>query len=208
MTDYIQTNNNARVAVFVGIIFIHFVLGWALVTGLAQKAALALVAPLVTDIIEEEVKEEKPPPPPPPEMERPPVEVPPPEVAIDMPMETTETTALTDVTDKPQPMAPPPPPPPRQRVAAKIRSAPSSEDYYPPSSKRNEEQGSTTVRVCVDPKGKLTGEPSVAASSGFPRLDEGAVKLAKATRYAGGTLDGQPDPESCFSFKVKFELKD
>ncbi|MCS6948466.1 MAG: energy transducer TonB [Steroidobacteraceae bacterium] len=211
MTAYIQTNNNRRAIVFGAIVLVHFLLGWALVTGLAQKAVLAIAAPLVTDIVEEEIKDETPPPPPPPEMERPPVEVPPPEVAIDFPMETTESTALTDVTDKPAPMAPPPPPPPpRVRIPGRpdMKRMPASEEYYPAASKRNEEQGTATVGVCVDGRGKLTREPEIRNSSGFPRLDEGAIRLAKAGRYIGGTIDGQPDPESCFAFKVKFELKD
>jgi protein TonB len=84
---------------------------------------------------------------------------------------------------------------------------PSSEDYYPAASKRAEEQGSTTVKVCVDSKGKIIGNPAVVTSSGFERLDEGAVKLARAGRYQPGTSGGQPQAESCVSFRVKFEIK-
>ena len=43
--------------------------------------------PELTDLIEEVQQEDAPPPPPPPQMERPPVEVPPPEVSIDIPMD-------------------------------------------------------------------------------------------------------------------------
>jgi protein TonB len=137
-------------------------------------------------------------------MERPPVQVPPPDVVIDIPMET-NTTAISNVTDKP---APPPPPP--QVVAgtpARIGRMPSSEDYYPAASKRAEEQGSVTLKVCVDNKGKIVGNPTVVTSSGFERLDEGAVKLARAGRYQPGTQGGQPAAESCVSFRVKFEIK-
>lgn len=206
MTAYVQTNSQTRAVVFVAIVLIHFFFGWALVTGLAQKAGMKIVEALVTDIVEEEIKEDKPPPPPPPEMERPPVEVPPPEVTIDMPVEATETTALSNVTDKPQP--PPPPPQPTSRpTPPKIKSMPATEDYYPPSSIRNEEQGSSTIEACVDAKGKLTKEPVVRGSSGFPKLDEAAVKMTRAGRFQPGTFEGQPMAESCFAFKVKFQLK-
>jgi TonB family protein len=59
----------------------------------------------------------------------------------------------------------------------------------------------------MDNKGKLIGDPSVVTSSGFDRLDEGAVKLARAGRYQPGTSGGQPQDESCVSFRVKFEIK-
>jgi TonB family protein len=64
------------------------------------------------------------------------------------------------------------------------------------------------VSVCVDPSGKLSGEPSVATSSGSPRLDEGALKLAKAGsgRYKPATEDGKP-VAGCNKFGIRFQLK-
>ncbi len=120
--------------------------------------------PIQTDIIEEVKQEDTPPPPPPPEFERPPVEVPPPEVTIDIPVDTAQSTAITDVTDRPVPMAPPPPPPPPKAVkrASLGKNFPASEDYYPAASKRLGEEGSPTVKVCVGPTGKLTEEPTIA----------------------------------------------
>jgi protein TonB len=206
MTAYIHTNNNTRIAVFIGICLVHVIFGWALITGLAQKAAMKIMEPLITDIVDEDVKDEKPPPPPPPEMERPPVEVPPPEVAIDMPVDVAETTAIQNVTDKPQPPAPPPPPAAKP-TPPKTRSFPSAEEYYPPSSVRNEEQGSSVIEICVDAKGKLLRDAAVRTSSGFPKLDEAAVKMARAGRYTPGTMNGQPVPESCVPLKVTFKLK-
>jgi protein TonB len=198
-----------RAAVFVLIVGIHGFLAWALATGLARRMVEAIAPPIQTDIVEEVQKHDEPPPPPPPQMEHPPVEVPPPEVTIDLPVET-QSTAITDVTDKHIVAPPPPPPPPKavNRVGAKPgKGFPNSEDYYPPSSKRLGEEGSVTVHACVDGKGKLTEEPTVAQTSGNARLDEGAVKLAKAGsgHYTPGTEDGQP-VTSCLNFKVKFEL--
>jgi len=192
-------------AVFAFIVGFHLLLVYGLVSGLARKVVEVVAPPLVTDIIEEIKPEDKPPPPPPPQMERPPVQVPPPDVVIDIPMETT-TTAISNVTDKP---APPPPPvaAPVARTPAKIGRMPSSEDYYPAASKRAEEQGAVTLRVCVDEKNKIIGDPKVVTSSGFERLDEGAIKLARAGRYTAASVGGQPAPESCVSFRVKFEIK-
>jgi periplasmic protein TonB len=206
MARYVEQNNSRRMAVFGAIIGFHLLLVYGLVSGLARKVVEVVAPPLVTDIIEEIKPEDKPPPPPPPQMERPPVQVPPPDVVSDIPMET-QTTAISNVTDKPAPAVVAPPAPRVVMAPAKIGRMPSSEDYYPAASKRAEEQGSATVRVCVDAKGKLTGDPQIAQSSGFPRLDEGAVKLARAGRYQPGTANGQPQEQSCVSFRVKFEIK-
>lgn len=194
-----------RGIVAVSIVALHILLAWGLSSGLAQKVVEVLAPPIEADIVEEVKADDEPPPPPPPEMERPPVEVPPPEVSIDLPMETTST-AIQDVTDKPPPPAPPPPP----RVAgspAKMTRPANPDDYYPPGSIRREEQGSPVVQACVGANGRLLRDPVVTDTSGFPDLDAAAVKVARATRYAAGTENGSALPESCIKFKVKFVLK-
>src|SRR5215469_16022648 len=213
MAAYVQDSNflTRRGIVFLTIVALHVFIAWALATGLARRAIELVAPPIQTEVVEEVKKEDQPPPPPPPQMERPPVEIPPPDVAIEVPQET-QTTAIVDVTDKPVPKAPPPPPAP---VAKKVQVAPrpgkgfpSSEDYYPPASKRLGEEGSANIHVCVGPNGKLTEDPTLAQTSGFPRLDEGAVKLAKAAsgHYQPATEDGQP-VAACTVFKIKFELR-
>ncbi len=207
MAANVQDSNffTRRGVVAAAIILLHVLAAWGFASGLATRAIQALAPPIEADIVEEVKKNDEPPPPPPPEMERPPVEVPPPEVAIDMPMET-NTTAIQDVTDKPPPPAPPPPP----RAAgtpAKMTRPVNPDDYYPPGSIRREEQGSPVVQACVGPKGQLLRDPVVTDTSGFPDLDGAAIKVAKATRYAPGTDGGTALPESCIKFKVKFVLK-
>jgi protein TonB len=187
------------------VIAMHLLLAWGLANGLARKIVEQFTAPIEADIVEEVKPDDQPPPPPPPEMERPPVEVPPPEVAIDLPMET-NTTAIQDVTDKAPPPAPPPPPRAAGSPARMTRPV-DPDAYYPPGSIRREEQGSPVVQACVGPNGRLLREPVVTDTSGFPDLDGAAVKVAKATRFAPGTENGQPLPESCLKFKVKFVLK-
>ena len=207
MAAYVQDSGffTRRGIVVVLIIALHILAAWALASGLARKVVEVLAPPIEADIVEEVKPDDQPPPPPPPEMERPPVEVPPPEVSIDLPMETTST-AIQDVTDKPPPPAPPPP----VRVAgtpAKMTRPANPDDYYPPGSIRREEQGSPVVQACVGPGGKLLREPVVTDTSGFPDLDAAAIKVARATRYAAGTEGGSALPESCIKFKVKFVLK-
>ena len=213
MAAYVQDSNffTRRGIVFIAIIALHVFIAWALATGLARRAIELVAPPIQTEVVEEVKKEDQPPPPPPPQMERPPVEIPPPDVAIEVPVET-QTTAIQDVTDKPVPKAPPPPPPPapkRNLVAPKPgKNFPTAEEYYPPASKRLGEEGSANVHVCVGPNGKLTEDPTLAQTTGSARLDDGALKLAKAAsgHYQPGTEDGTPTA-SCTVFKIKFELR-
>jgi periplasmic protein TonB len=195
-----------RAVVFLAIVGFHVFIVWALASGLARQVIETIAPPIETDIIEEELQREEPPPPPPPEMERPPVEVPPPEVSIDIPVESS--TAIQDVTNRPPP---PRPPPPRvvQRTAAKldVRRSPSTDDYYPPASRRANEEGVTTVRACVTPEGRTSGTPSIEKTSGHGRLDEAAVKWAQRARWQPGTEDGKP-VETCSQFNVRFKLTD
>ncbi|MBM4232047.1 MAG: hypothetical protein FJ184_15190, partial [Gammaproteobacteria bacterium] len=82
MATYVQQNQSRRMAIFGLIVGLHIVLGYALVSGLARKVVEVVAPPLITDLIEEIKPEDKPPPPPPPQIERPPVQVPPPDVVI------------------------------------------------------------------------------------------------------------------------------
>jgi protein TonB len=85
---------------------------------------------------------------------------------------------------------------------------PDPDDFYPPLARRLEEQGSATVRVCVDAKGRLTSAPTVLQGSGSARLDDGALSLARAGsgHYRASTEDGQP-VDSCYPFRIRFRIK-
>jgi periplasmic protein TonB len=199
-----QTYIPSRIAVFIVIVALHVLLVWGLANGLAHRVVELLAPPIETSLIDEIKKQDTPPPPPPPKMERPPVEVPPPDVTIDIPVETTST-AITNVTDKP--VVRPPPPAAVSRTAAKldIKHSAGTEDYYPPTSRRMGEEGVTTVKACVSPVGKTSGDAEVARTSGFPRLDEAAVKWAMHARWTPATEDGKP-VQSCAQFLVRFKL--
>lgn len=209
MTAYVHDSQffTRRTIVLFAIIGLHLFIIWALATGLARRAIELVAPPLQTEIVEEVQKRDEPPPPPPPQLERPPVQIPPPEVSIDVPVE--NSTAIQDVTDR-KIVAPPPPPAPRvvnRTPAGLLKGFPNSSDFYPPASRRLNETGAATVKTCIDPKGKLTEDPTIAQSSGSSRLDEAAVKLAKAGngKYKPATEDGQP-VAGCTQFRIKFDL--
>jgi TonB family protein len=85
---------------------------------------------------------------------------------------------------------------------------PEMAEFYPSHSIRLGEEGISTVRVCVDSRGRLTSEPATVNGSGSARLDEAALKLARAGsgHYRAATDDGQP-VNSCYAFGVRFQLK-
>jgi hypothetical protein len=64
------------------------------------------------------------------------------------------------------------------------------------------------VHVCVDAKGRLSGAPTMLVSTGSKRLDAGALQLAQAGsgQYRPTLEDGQP-VDSCYDFRVRFQLK-
>jgi TonB family protein len=85
---------------------------------------------------------------------------------------------------------------------------PNTDDYYPAMSRRLAETGTTNVHVCVDPQGRLTADPALVQSSGSRSIDGAALKLAKAGsgHYRPTTEDGSP-VSSCYSYRIRFELK-
>ena len=193
-----------RGVVLMVIIGLHVFIAWAIATGLAHRAIEAIAPPIQTDIVEEVKTEKEPPPPPPPEFQKPPVEVPPPDVTIDLPVEAPQTTAITAVAATPHPPAPPVHVG-THKAPTTPKNFPNSEDYYPAASKRLNEEGAPTVHVCVAASGKLSAAPIIAQSSGSARLDEGALNLAKAGRYVAGSDDGKPI-DGCFDFRIKFQM--
>jgi hypothetical protein len=65
--------------------------------------------------------------------------------------------------------------------------------------------GRSVVCVCTDEKGALTRDPVIAESSGDPRVDSGAIKMARidSGRYIPPTVNGQPQ-NACFRFAIDF----
>jgi TonB family protein len=78
------------------------------------------------------------------------------------------------------------------------------EDYYPPVSRTLGEQGTATIRVCFDNRGKAI-ESTIVESSGYRRLDQAAVQMGKAYRAMSQIANGQPQSD-CELIPVEFIL--
>jgi TonB family protein len=63
------------------------------------------------------------------------------------------------------------------------------------------------VRACVDKNGQLESA-EIARSSGYPEIDEAALKVARAAKFSPATKNGKPRRKSCVKFKVKFVIRD
>jgi TonB family protein len=198
-----------RTTIFLFIVGLHVLLFYGLQNGLGRTVADIMPPSLDVGFIDEQQPRLQPPPPPSqPELARPKVDIPVPDFQVDAPP-STDTIQQIEPQPHDQPAAPPPPPKVVQRVpGGPGKGFPNTDDYYPPTSLRLREEGTAVVRVCVDEKGKLADEPALAGSSGHPRLDEGALKLAKAGsgRYRPTMEDGRP-VSSCYPMRVKYQLR-
>ena len=120
----------------------------------------------------------------------------------------------TDViTEIPPELSPPstagtPPPAVKHVLGGPGVGFPNPDDYYPSLAKHLNEQGVGTVQVCVDANGRLTADPTMAQGTGSARLDDGALKLARAGsgHYRPTTENGRP-VNSCYAFRIRFQLK-
>ena len=190
-----------RGIIFLAIIVIHVLVIYAFASGLAKSGKRYLQTILQTNIINQEKVKELPPPPPPVDLkERPPIQVVAPEVSITIPVETAPITVA-----KPPPPPPPVvvrPPPPGTPVQVTFR--PDISNYYPEAARREGQEGRAIIKICVNQQGKIDSA-DVATSSGFPELDEAAIKVAKAYRFKPATSEGKP-VSSCPTLPVKFEL--
>jgi protein TonB len=207
MTDYYPGRNEGlftrRMAVFAAILVVHGLVIWAFITGLATSGAKYMAHILQTNIIETEKQKELPPPPPPVDLKiHPPVQVIAPEVSINIPVEPPVVTVPKPV-PPPPPRAPPPPPPPPTKLAVTYK--PDVEDFYPDAARRANQEGRAMVKLCINATGKIDSA-DIETTSGFPMLDEAAIKVGKAFRFKPPTQLGKP-VAVCTDLPVKFELK-
>ena len=192
------------------IVGLHVGMFWLLNSGLSHQIIDVVLGPIETRMIEEAPDREEPPPPPPPKIETPPPFVPPPEISIEVPADAPPTNAIQTATTV-RPTTPPPiaaPPAPTARTAPRSDTRrPLTQPEYPPSSRRAGEAGTVILEVYVLENGRV-GEAKVKQSSGFPRLDEAAVREVKRSwRLVPGTENGKPVP-MWGQFAVTFKLTD
>ncbi|MCP5139461.1 MAG: energy transducer TonB [Chromatiales bacterium] len=206
MDSTFNTGRSAgRTAILIGIVAFHVMLVVAINSSLSTVILDRLPPLIKAEIIEEITKDEEPPPPPP-TVETPPPYVPPPDIVIDLPTTTKGPTTALVVTDKPRPVAPPPSPVVKKAPEIDPRYKRRFQPDYPPTSRRLGEEGSVIVQVLVDPEGKVS-DGKIQTSSGFPRLDEAALKHAlRAWRFTPGTEDGKP-VSVWHSVKVTFRIE-
>ena len=208
-----QQRNPGRHLIGFGIVVaLHVLLGWALVTGLAQRMIEVIKAPIETKIIEEVKPPEPPPPenlPPPPKFAPPPPSfVPPPEVNVAPPPTPGPTITTTQVAPPVTPMritpqapavaasAPPAPrAPARTEPRIDFQNACERPEYNA-AARRAEAQGSTTILFTMDTTGQIS-EATVEKSSGASRehkmLDRLALEAVRNCKGTPGTVDGKPE---------------
>ena len=194
-----------RTAALILIACLHLALIYFLALGLGNRTVAALPSFTVTSVRDETRTREPPPPPPSVRLAHLPIEVVEPAIALSQPSDAGLLQGDRFDGTKEPPMAPPPKV--DRIVGGPGKGFPATADYYPDASRRLGEQGATAVQVCVDPRGRLTSEPTIAQSSGSVRLDGSALTLARAGsgHFRPTTEDGRA-VSSCFPFRIRFEL--
>jgi protein TonB len=193
------------------IIALHVGMFWLLNSGLSHQIIDVVLGPMETKMIEEAPKQDQPPPPPPPKIETPPPFVPPPEIDIAIAPDAPPTNAIQQTTNErpttPPPIAQPAPAPVPRTAPRSDSRRPLTQPEYPPSSRRAGEAGTVILEVLVLENGRV-GDARVKQSSGFPRLDEAAVREVKRSwRLVPGTENGKP-VQMWGQFAVTFKLTD
>lgn len=191
-------------------VLLHVLAIYGLVSGLARAVVERVMAPIETEIIEEQQVEEEPPPPPPPDLPPPPpVVLPPPVVVVETTM-APPTNVITVSPPRPTPPPPAPPPPVREPLCEKPkeRGGRKQPPPYPSTSKRLGEEGSADLEFTVAADGSVNDEGiSVVRSSGFPRLDDAAIRFIRRYRFQPGKCDGVAQ-EMKHVYRVTFRLED
>jgi TonB family protein len=191
---------------------LHAALFYGLITTLSHTRGLATPPDLQNQVLKP-VPPETLPPPLPPGMEVKGWVIDVQKLVVDVPPQIDIENDVTTQEKSPEPYSPQLPPEPphvvRQVAGGPGNGFPDTADFYPSLSVHLGEEGMSTVRVCVDSKGKLIADPITVKSSGSARLDEGALKLARAGsgHYRATTEDGQP-VNSCYPLGIRFQLKE
>lgn len=213
--DGMSTNRLVSVII---VVLLHAFLGYALVTGLAYDAVIAIKEKMtVVDVKEEEPPEEEEPPPEPEKQIEPPVVSPPPLVktVTPPPQITTVATPPPSITivptaAPPAPAAPPPPPPP---VAKRPNPIPkgnpgnwANTNDYPSRALQQEREGTTGFRVTVGANGRVT-DCQITSSSGHPDLDQATCTNVTRRARFDPALDGNGQPTTgTYSNRVRWQI--
>jgi len=189
-----------------GIVGLHLVVISLIASGLGNRLAQLVAEPIKVSYFDDKTITREPPPP-----LRDPALTPqkvdpwvPPDVVI------RGTECDSCVILPPQPPDPPkvdPRPAPPQPIRLIGRNKlPNTDDFYPPGLIREGIEGAAIVQACVDGNGVRRGEPTVEQTSGDVRLDEAAIRVARAGKFARAMQGDTPVPV-CHRFHIGFTLK-
>lgn len=188
--EFVQYQDRRRQ--YVGLTFVvllHFILIYALVTGLARRMIEVIPAPIQAEIVDEVRTEEAMPEPPPPPLDVPTAPfVPPPEIKVRQPPPP-QSKAITRVSSDSttRDMAPRP-----YRTAPQINASSNCpKPDYPSLSLRLGEQGTVVLEFLIGTNGRVH-RSRLEQSSGHPRLDEAARRSLSRCKFVPGTVNGRP----------------
>ena len=212
--DGMSTNRLVSVII---VLLLHAFLGYALVTGLAYDAVVAIKEKMtVVDVKEEEPPEEEEPPPEPEKQIEPPVVSPPPMVQTVTPPPTIRTQetippppALVPTAAPPAPPTPPAPPAPSGPTAdAKPRGNPgnwANTNDYPSRALQQEREGTTGFRVTIGTDGRVI-DCTITQSSGHDDLDAATcTNVKRRARFDPAVRNGEK-VQGSYSNRVRWQI--
>jgi periplasmic protein TonB len=191
------------------VVSLHAVVFYAVLTSITVTHRIVPPTPLQNRVIENPHPTRIPPPVTPTLLKNPTLEVPRPYVEVPQdPDRDRDVRADFDPEPLPPVLRPPPPHEVKQVQGGPGAGFPNPDDFYPAPARYLEEQGIATVQVCVDAHGRLMSDPTTLQGTGSRRLDEGALKLARAGsgHYRPSTDDGKA-VNSCYALRIRFQLK-
>ncbi len=210
-----QMSGNKIIAIII-VALIHVAIGYALITGLAYKAAKTLVERVTTvDIEEPPPPPEEEPPPPPPEAAPPPPVAPPPPINVSVAPPPIRVQPNIPPPAPPvrivPPAAPPAPPPPPSLARGaspdnQARWARRIQENYPARAVRDETEGTVGVSVTIDAEGRVSN-CSVTSSSGSSVLDDAACDgMRRYARYNPALNDAGDPTTGSASTRIVYRL--
>ena len=207
----VTSPSRRNIAIAGGVLLFHAAALWALQTGLIRRAVevfvpVEVLSEIITPVAPKvEPAAPAPKPPEPVKREPQPVKKAAAPAPTPAPQPLAVATPAPPAPDAPTGVAAPQPPAPA--VAAPVAPAPaappkvelpsSEADYlrnppppYPPMSRRQNEEGQVMVRVTIAADGTIRGEPTIARSSGYDRLDRAAIEAVRKWRFVPGKRNG------------------
>ena len=218
-----QQMSGNRIVAIILVALIHIVIGYVLISGLAYKAAVAVVERVTTvDIEEPPPPEEEPPPPeevpqtapPPPVAPPPPINIapapPPIQTQPTIPPPSPPALRIPPAAPVAPPAPPPAPPPPRFTPKdPQPRGNPGrwvTTNDYPSRSIREEQEGVTTVALSVDASGRVTG-CRITRSSGHSQLDDATCSnMQRRARFTPATDGSGKEVAGTYTQSVRWQL--